>query len=194
MVAANPTKTTAAKAAAGTCLSEAPAEVVLRGDGLELESEVVELESAPEPEPELDPELDPEPEVEPEVEVDSAVLVDFEPVAVVVVLLEPEVVEEVSTRKKMLTRNHNMQVLMCVCVKHIQHEHYIPTLCPLASQVSKKCFKASCLSSPSHLSEIVSWILSPFLMQIVFRSAGLGSALYVTRSLAKDPSDLPGCR
>lgn len=111
MVAANPTKTTAAKAAAGTCLSEAPAEVVLRGDGLELESEAVELESAPEPEPE--PELDPEPEPEPElelglepevevdsVEVDSAVLVDFEPVEVAVVLLEPEVVEEVSTRKK----------------------------------------------------------------------------------------------
>ena len=73
---------------------------------------------------------------------------------------------------------------------------YIPTLCPLASQVLRKCFSASCLSSPSHLSEIVSWILSPFLMQIVFRSAGLGSALYVheMRSLAKDLSDLCDCR
>ena len=114
MVAANPTKTTAAKAAAGTCLSEAPAEVVLRGDGLELESEAVEgLELAPEseavepepesePEPELGLEVEPvvEPVVEPE-EVDSAVLVDFEPVAVAVavVLLEPEVVEEVSAQE-----------------------------------------------------------------------------------------------
>lgn len=115
MVAANPTKTTAAKAAAGTCLSDAPADVVLRGDGLELESEAVEgLELAPESEPELDPESEPEPEpelglevepvvepvVEPE-EVDSAVLVDFEPVAVAVavVLLEPEVVEEVSAQE-----------------------------------------------------------------------------------------------
>lgn len=149
MVAANPTKTTAAKAAAGMCLSEAPAEVVLRGDGLELESEAVEgLELAPEselepePEPELELELESEPELE--VEVDSAVLLDFEPVAVAVVLLEPEVVEEVST------------------------------LCPLDSQVSRKCFRASFLSSSSHLSEIVSWILSPFLMQMVFRSAGLG--------------------
>lgn len=114
MVAANPTKTTAAKAAAGTCLSDAPAEVVLRGDGLELESEAVEgLELAPEseavepepesePEPELGLEVEPvmEPVVEPE-EVDSAVLVDFEPVAVAVavVLLEPEVVEEVSAQE-----------------------------------------------------------------------------------------------
>ena len=41
-----------------------------------------------------------EPVVEPE-EVDSAVLVDFEPVAVAVavVLLEPEVVEEVSAQE-----------------------------------------------------------------------------------------------
>ena len=101
MVAANPTKTTAAKAAAGTCLSDAPAEVVLRGDGLELESEAVEgLELAPESEPEPELGLEVEPVVEPE-EVDSAVLVDFEPVAVAVavVLLEPEVVEEVSAQE-----------------------------------------------------------------------------------------------
>lgn len=127
MVAANPTKTTAAKAAAGTCLSEAPAEVVLRGDGLELESEAVEgLELAPEseavaPEPELETELEPEPELElePEVEVDSAELVDFEPVAVAVVLLEPEVVDEDSTREKTLTRNHHRQAITGVCDSRI---------------------------------------------------------------------------
>lgn len=74
---------------------------------------------------------------------------------------------------------------MRVCIKHIQSGNYIPTLCPLAEQVSRKCFRASCLSSPSHLSEIVSWILSPFLMQMVFRSAGLGSALYVMRIVSQ---------
>ena len=120
MVAANPTKTTAAKAAAGTCLSDAPAEVVLRGDGLELESEAVEgLELAPEseavePEPESEPEpelgLEVEPVVEPE-EVDSAVLVDFEPVAVAVavVLLEPEVVEEVSAQENVSMKTPGKQ-------------------------------------------------------------------------------------
>ena len=115
MVAANPTKTTAAKAAAGTCLSDAPAEVVLRGDGLELESEAVEgLELAPEsePEPELGLEVEPvvEPVVEPE-EVDSAVLVDFEPVAVAVavVLLEPEVVEEVSAQENVSMKTPGKQ-------------------------------------------------------------------------------------
>lgn len=61
MVAANPTKTTAAKAAADNCRSDAPAETVLDADGALDESELEELEESvlePEPEPEL--ELEPE--------------------------------------------------------------------------------------------------------------------------------------
>lgn len=57
MVAANPTKTTAAKAAADNCRSDAPAETVLDADGALDESELEELEESvlePEPEPELE--------------------------------------------------------------------------------------------------------------------------------------------
>lgn len=65
MVAAKPTKTTAAKAAAETCRSDAPAETVVSADG-ELEAEPEELE---------DPdELEVEPEVA--VAVVKPVLVD----------------------------------------------------------------------------------------------------------------------
>lgn len=80
IVAANPTKTTAAKAAAETCLSDAPAETGLEADGeLEVESRVLDVL-----------ELDPGPELgsEPELlvsEVDSAF--------VAVVVLKPVVVE-----------------------------------------------------------------------------------------------------
>ena len=49
------------------------------------------------------------------------------------------------------------------------------TLYPLEEQVSAKCDKASFLSSSSHFFEICSCILSPFLTQIVFKSAGFGS-------------------
>lgn len=54
MVAAKPTKTTAAKAAAETCLSDAPAETVVSADA-ELEAESEELEALEEPE--LEPEV-----------------------------------------------------------------------------------------------------------------------------------------
>lgn len=74
IVAANPTNTTAAKAAAETCLSDAPAETGLEADGeLEVELEVLDA-------------LELEPEPEPEPEVDSAFFA-------VVVLLKPVVVE-----------------------------------------------------------------------------------------------------
>lgn len=74
MVAANPTKTTAANAAAETCLSERPLLTVGEAEG-----ELV----VPEPEPELEVEPDPEPELEPEPPTDP-VLVPEEPDAVVV--------------------------------------------------------------------------------------------------------------
>lgn len=50
-VAANPTKTTAANAAAETCLSDEPAELVCRGVSSEVE---LELDSALELDPELE--------------------------------------------------------------------------------------------------------------------------------------------
>lgn len=91
IVAANPTNTTAAKAAAETCLSDAPAETGLEADAeLEVESDVLDA-LEPEPEPELL-----------ESEVDSAffavvvlkpVVVEWEPV-VVAEAVESEVGEE----------------------------------------------------------------------------------------------------
>jgi len=68
MAAAKPTKTTAAKAAAETCRSDAPAETVVSADG-ELEAEPEELEELEEPD-----ELEVEPEVA--VAVVKPVLVD----------------------------------------------------------------------------------------------------------------------
>lgn len=59
MVAANPTKTTAAKAAAENCRSDAPAETGADGDG-ELDESALELEPEPESEPEPEPELEEE--------------------------------------------------------------------------------------------------------------------------------------
>lgn len=50
------------------------------------------------------------------------------------------------------------------------------TLYPLEEQVSEKCDKASFLSSSSHFFEINLCILSPFLTQMVFKSAGFGSS------------------
>ena len=88
-VAANPTKTTAAKAAAETCRSDAPAETVLDADGeLDVEPEELEVPEVLKVESELEelPELELEVEVDPE----SFAVVVVKPV---VVAVEPEVVE-----------------------------------------------------------------------------------------------------
>lgn len=84
MVAANPTKTTAAKAAADNCRSDAPAETGADEDG-ELDESELELEPEPESEPEVV-------ELAEELAVVDweffPVLVDFEPELVVVELDE----------------------------------------------------------------------------------------------------------
>jgi hypothetical protein len=86
-VAANPTKTTAANAAAETCLSEGALLTVGVADG---ELEVLEPESEPEPESEL--ELEPEPEPEPESELEPEPEPEPPELVLVLVLEEPVVV------------------------------------------------------------------------------------------------------
>lgn len=99
MVAANPTKTTAANAAAETCLSDAPAETVLEADG-ELEVEPEELE-----------ELEVESELA--VAVVKPVLADWEPV-VVAVAVEPEIVVEELISEALLASSALYTVYLCV--------------------------------------------------------------------------------